>query len=104
MRRGEVWWAELEPPAGRRPVVILTRDAVIQTRSHVTVAPLTRTVRDLAVEIPLSAWDGLPKACVINVDSILTVEKARLLDRICMLRSDKMSAVSRALKYALSLE
>jgi hypothetical protein len=30
LKRGEIWWAELPPPVGSRPVVILTRDAVLK--------------------------------------------------------------------------
>jgi hypothetical protein len=43
MRRGEVWWAQLPSPAGRRPVVLLSRDTAYRVRSAVTVAPVTRT-------------------------------------------------------------
>lgn len=40
MRRGEVWWADLLPPAGRRPVLIITRDSAITVRDTVTVVPI----------------------------------------------------------------
>ena len=40
MRRGEVWWADLPPPAGRRPVLIITGDSAITVRDALTVAPL----------------------------------------------------------------
>jgi mRNA interferase MazF len=59
MRRGEVWWADLPAPAGRRPVVLLTRDAAYDTRASVSIAPVTRTIRDIPVEVPLGPEDGL---------------------------------------------
>ena len=43
MHRGEVWWAELPLPAGRRPVLLLSRDAAYKVRTSLTVAMVTRT-------------------------------------------------------------
>ena len=43
MRRGEVWWATLPAPVGNRPVVILTRDAVLHSIGGIVVALVTRT-------------------------------------------------------------
>jgi mRNA interferase MazF len=40
MRRGEVWWAELPALAGKRPVVLLSRNEAYAVRELVTVAPL----------------------------------------------------------------
>ncbi|MFC1989823.1 type II toxin-antitoxin system PemK/MazF family toxin [Chloroflexota bacterium] len=40
MRRGEIWWAELEPPVGERPVVLLSRNEAYNVRSLVIVAPV----------------------------------------------------------------
>jgi mRNA interferase MazF len=53
MRRGEIWWAELEPPAGRRPVVLLSRDEAYKIRSLIIVAPITARIRRIASEVPL---------------------------------------------------
>lgn len=53
MKRGEVWWAELPPPVGDRPVVILTRDGVVNTIGGVVVVLVTRTVRNLATKVIL---------------------------------------------------
>ena len=75
MRGGEVWWADLPPPAGRRPVLLLSRDAAYRVRSSVTVAPITRTVRSIPVEVPLDRSDGMPVACAVNLDDILTIPR-----------------------------
>ncbi|MBM3934048.1 MAG: type II toxin-antitoxin system PemK/MazF family toxin [SAR202 cluster bacterium] len=104
MRRGEVWWAVLPPPAGRRPVVLLTRDSVIDKRASVTIAPITRTARGISAEVGLDESDGMPVACVVNADDIVTVQKATLQTRITSLSAEKMEALSGAVVYALDLE
>lgn len=103
MRRGEVWWADLPPPHGTRPVLLLSRDKAIQVRSLVTLAVVTRTVRELPSEVPLGPDDGLPKPCVANLDVILTVDKAFLVRRICALSPLKMHAVGAAIRFVLAL-
>ena len=103
MRRGEVWWAEFPPPIGRRPVVLLSREEAYPIRAAVTVAPVTRTIRHIPVEVPLDAADGLPKPCVINLDSIVTIPKSALQNRIAVLSEEKLDRVAEALKFALDL-
>ena len=78
MKRGEVWWAELPSPVGSRPVIILTRDAVLENIGGIVVALITRTVRDLPTEVLLGRRQGLPVSCVANLDNILTVPRQRL--------------------------
>lgn len=104
MRRGEVWWAELPQPAGRRPVVLLSRDEAYEIRELVTIAPLTTRVRNIPVEVGLGPEDGLPKRCVANLDTITTVPKADLRERISQLGPEKRAAVDAAIRFALALE
>lgn len=104
MRRGEVWWAEQPAPIGRRPVLLLSRDEAYNVRNAVTVAQITTTVRNIPVEILLEKKDGLSKACVVNVDTISTIRKSILTERICALKADKMQAVNKAIKFALALD
>ena len=103
MRRGEVWWAELPPPIGRRPVVLLSRDVAYRVRTSVTVAIITRVARNIPVEVPLGPEDGMPRRCVVNLDDILTIPKARLAERITTLSPEKMATVARAVVFALDL-
>jgi mRNA interferase MazF len=103
MRRGEVWWAELAKPIGKRPVLLLSRDAAYSVRTSVTVAIITRTIRDIPVEVPLSPDEGLPAKCVVNLDEIITIPKSRLAERITMLTSVKMAEVNQAISFALDL-
>lgn len=103
MHRGEVWWAELPPPIGRRPVVLLSRDTAYRVRTSVTVGVVTRTVRTIPVEVPLGLEDGMPEQCVVNLDNILTIPKARLVERITTLSGGKMTVVAKAIIFALDL-
>lgn len=103
MRRGEIWWAELPPPIGKRPVLLLSRDAAYSVRTSVTVSIVTRTIRAIPVEVPLGPEDGMPAHCVANLDDILTIPKARLTERITILSAEKMTGVARAVIFALDL-
>jgi len=103
MRRGEVWWAGLPPPAGKRPVVLLSRNEAYAVRTAVTVAPLTTTVRGIPVEVPLGKSEGLTRDCVINLDSIITIPKAFLKTKIADLSPGKLAEIRRAVKFALDL-
>lgn len=104
MRRGELWWANLPPPAGRRPVLLLSRDAAYEIRTSVTVAAVTRTVRSIPVEVVLTSEDGMPERCVVNLDEIMTIPRSLLGERITVLARDKMALVLRAISFALDLE
>ncbi|MCD5401718.1 type II toxin-antitoxin system PemK/MazF family toxin [candidate division NPL-UPA2 bacterium] len=103
MKRGEVWWADLPKPIGRRPVVLLSRDEAYKVRNAVTVAEITRIRRDIPVEVPLGEEDGLPKKCVVNLDTIITMRKLFLKERVCLLKQEKINAINKAIKFALAL-
>ncbi len=103
MKKGEVWWADLPLPVGRRPVVLLSRDEAYAVRNAVTVAEVTRTVRGIPVEVPLGPEDGLPQKCVVNLDTIATIRKELLVERITLLTSEKMELIRRAILFALDL-
>ena len=104
MERGEVWWADLPKPVGRRPVIILSRNRAIQVRDYVTVAEITSTIRHIPVEVKLGQEDGLPKICVVNLDVINTIPKKLLTERIALLALSKLKLVEEALQFALDLE
>lgn len=103
MKRGEVWWASLPQPAGRRPVVLLSRDSAYRVRSAVTVAPVTRTTRNIPVEVLLDQTDGLPSRCVVNLDDITTIPKSLIRERITVLSADRMQQIEEAIRFALDL-
>lgn len=104
MRRGEIWWALLEPPAGRRPVVLLSRNDAYSVRSLVIVAPVTTRIRHIASEVPLGTGDGLPQVCVANLDTITTIPKDCLRGRLTTLGAEKLGEIEAAIHFALGLE
>ena len=103
MKRGEIWWAELEAPAGKRPVLLLSRDEAYIVRELVTVAPVTTRIRNIPSEVSLGTEDGLPKECVVNLDTIVTIAKASLDERITILSPGKIKAVESGLHFVFGL-
>ena len=104
MRQGEVWWAELPAPAGRRPVLLLSRDEAYGVRDFVIMSPLTTRVRHIPTEVELGPEDGLAQSSVANLDVIITESKGCLRERITGLGPGKLHAVDTALRFALGLQ
>jgi len=103
MQRGEIWWADLPEPAGRRPVVLLSRNEAYAVRQLVTGAPITTRARQIPTEVPLGPAEGLPKACVANLDTVTTIPRRALTQLIGPLPLEKLIRVERALIFALGL-
>lgn len=100
MRRGEVWFAQV----GRkhRPVLVLTRDEVIDVRTMVTVAEITTQTRGLGVEVALDhASVGLDQTSVINCDGLHTIAQATLTTRVGAISNHTLDQVCSATDYAL---
>jgi mRNA interferase MazF len=99
--RGEVWWCEL-PDIGRRPVVVLSRDAAIPRLRRALVAPCTTTVRGLASEVALEPGDDpVPRPCVANLDCVESVSTGVLVERLGRLADTKMREICEALEIAV---
>lgn len=99
--RGDVWWCGIVD-IGRRPVVVLSRDAAIPRLRRVLVAPCTTTIRDLASEVFLEPGsDPVPRPCAVNLDSVESVSVALLVQRIGRLADDRMRQVCSALQVAV---
>jgi mRNA interferase MazF len=100
-RRGELWWCDL-PDVGRRPVVVLSRDVAIPRLGRAVVAPCTTTIRRLPSEVLLEPGaDPVPKASVVNLDSVESVSLGVLTDRLGRLSDDRMREVCAALSVAV---
>jgi mRNA interferase MazF len=100
-RRGEVWWSEL-PAIGRRPVVVLSRDAATPRLRRALVAPCTTTVRGLPSEGVLEPGeDPVPRRCAANLDSVESVSIAYLVERIGRLPDNRMRQMCVALAIAV---
>ena len=103
MKRGEIRWYKFTRPDKKRPVLILTRNTILEYLDEVTIAPITSVVRDIPSEIFLSKDEGMPIACVVNCDHIQTVAKSKIGALITVLSPEKMQEVRRAIGFALSL-
>ncbi len=103
MKRGEIRWYKFKAPDKKRPVLILTRNSILEYLGEVTVAPITTTIRDIPSEVFLSKQDGMIKECAINFDHIQTVSKGKIGSLISTLSADKLEKVSEAIQFALNL-
>ena len=101
LKQYEIRWANLPPPIGRRPVLLLTRTSAYAYLAKVIVAEITTVVRGIPQEIPLGRHEGLTRPSVANVDNVHVVAKVRLGDLLGTLAGDRHREVKRALGYAL---
>jgi mRNA interferase MazF len=100
-RRGELWWCEL-PEIGRRPVVVLSRDAAIPRLDRAVVAPCTTNIRGLPSEVVLEPGvDPVPRLSAVNLDSVESVSIGVLVHRLGRLSDDTMREVCVALSVAV---
>jgi len=99
VNRGEVWWAE-HPEAGRRPYLILTRQAAIPVLRSVLAVPATRSIREIPTELVLETDDGMPERCALSFDNIVTMPISLFTERICRLGVNRLELVCRALRTA----
>ncbi|MBI5517785.1 MAG: type II toxin-antitoxin system PemK/MazF family toxin [Deltaproteobacteria bacterium] len=100
MRRGEIRWYTFRLPDKRRPVLILTRDEVVDHLSETIVVPVTRTIRGLATEVLLTSNDGMPVASALNFDHVALARRDRLGSVICDLSPARWGEVRAALLSA----
>ena len=99
-RRGDVWWCE-PPEIGRRPVVVLSRDAAVPRLRRALVAPCTTTIRGLPSEVVLEPdVDPVGRRSAVNLDSVESVSIAVLVERIGALSGPRMREVCASLEVA----
>ena len=104
MRRGEIRWYTFRLPDKRRPVLILTRNEVIERLNEIIVAPATRTIRGLLTEVVLTMEDGMPAACALNFDHVALGQRSRIGPVVCSLPETRWAEVRRALLVACGFE
>lgn len=97
--RGEVWWGEL-PDVGRRLFLVMTRSAAIPVLRSVLAAPITRNVREIPTEVPLTRADGMPDDCAARFDKLRVVPKAHLVEHVCTLNAVRLLEACTALRAA----
>lgn len=103
MRRGEVRWYKFKSPDKKRPVVILTRNAIVDYLGEVTVAPITSVIRDIPSEVFLSRQEGMQIDCAINCDHLQTVSRDKIGSLITTLSKEKLAELRNAICFALNL-
>ena len=102
--RGEVWWCEL-PEVGRRPVVVLSRDAAIPRLRRALIGPCTTRIRGIPSEVLLDPGeDPIPRRSVVNLDSVESVTLATLVERLGRLGDARMRQICNALEIAVACE
>lgn len=100
MNRGEIWLAQVGRK--RRPVLVLTRNEVLEVRTLVTVAEITSTTRGLAAEVPIDhRLAGLDHESAINCDDLHTVPQSMLTTYVGAIEERELERVCVAVHYAL---
>lgn len=102
--RGDVFRYAFRAPDKERPVVVLSRNAVIDLLDTVMVAPITSTIRGIPSEVLVGPREGLSHESAINLDHVQTVATSRLLRRIGRLHDEQVEEVCRALAIAVGCE
>lgn len=104
MKRGEIRWYTFRLPDKRRPVLILTRNDVIDRLNEIIVAPATRTIRGLTTEVVLTIDDGMPAASALNFDHVSLAQRNRIGPVLCHLSETRWAEVRDALLIACGFE
>lgn len=112
MKRGEVWWASLPEPTGsgpgyRRPVLVIQSNPFNQSRiSTVVIAVVTSNLAlaEAPGNVRLAKSDaGLPRASIVNVSQVLTIDRALLTLRVKSLPERVMRRLDEGLRLVLGL-
>lgn len=100
LNRGELWLLDRPKPDKRRPVLVLSRQALIRSLHTVTVVAVTSTLRGAPTEVEVGVDEGLKKPSCVNLCNIFTVTQNELVRFVGSLPSEKMARVCRALVIA----
>ncbi|MCK5006126.1 MAG: type II toxin-antitoxin system PemK/MazF family toxin [Spirochaetales bacterium] len=104
MNRGDIWQIDLGGRIGIRPVVVLSRQKVLEYLNKVTVAEVTTKGKGYPTEVFIDQKANLPKPSFVQADNLHTVPKASLEKRLGTLDPDTMLEVSQKIVLALELE
>jgi len=86
-----------------RPALVLTREIALEQLNHVTVAPITSTIRGISTEVRLVTRNGLDHACVASCDNIATIPKSSIIRQLGLLLDDQEDDLSQAIANAFDL-
>jgi mRNA interferase MazF len=91
---------DLRAPDKRRPVLVLSRQALIRVLHTVTVVAITSTRRGTPIEVPVGVEAGLKQPSCINLANVFTVRRTDLRRYVGSADAATMKAVCRALVLA----
>jgi len=100
LSRGQIWQFRFAPPDKRRPVLILSREALLAHLHTATVVAITTTQRGSPTEVELGVDEGLRQPCCANLANLFTVRQIDLKRYVGSLSADKMRQICRALVIA----
>jgi mRNA interferase MazF len=101
VNRGEIWQFSFPSPNRRRPVLVLTRQEIIDHLDSVTVAPITTTIRGIPTEVVIGTEHGLKRTSAVNLDNVVTVPKKGLRSFVGGVSPELMDEVRSALLFSL---
>jgi mRNA interferase MazF len=106
MRRGEVYWVNLDPARGseiqkRRPCVVVGATPINRARRTVVVVPLSTSAKPRPpLAVPVQC---LGRQVVAVCDQIRAVDKSRLLEAAGSLSREDLEAIEEGLRQVLVL-
>jgi len=100
LSRGQIWQFRFAAPDKRRPVLIISRNALLQHLHTATVVAITSTLRDSPTEVELGIDDGLKQPCCANLTNLFTVRQSDLTRYVGVVGAEKMRRICRALVIA----
>ena len=104
LARGDVRLYRFARPDKLRPVVVLTRNSVLQYLSKVSIAQVTSTIRGVPAEVVLDEHDGMKAPCAVNLHNIATVPQNELGRLVAQLSSLRMDEICAALRFSLGCD
>lgn len=102
-RQGEIHYCQFDEPIKSRPVLVLSRAEINTVRENIVVALVTRTVRNIPLEIPVGKAEGLSKEGVVSLGDVYTVSKSLLSEKKGQLSVDKLEKMQEGLKLLFAL-
>lgn len=104
LTRGQIWLLERPRPDKRRPVVVLSRPALIEVLHTVTVAAVTSTLRGAPTEVEIGIDEGLKHPSCVNLCNLFTVRKSDLHTFVGTVGPGKMAHICHALAIACACD
>lgn len=104
MNRGDIWFIDLGGKSGKRPVVIITRQNIIEHLNKVSVVEITTKGKGYPTEVCIDQKGNLPISSFVQTDNIHTVPKNRLIKYVGTLDAATMGEISFKVILALGLE